>query len=415
MGKTRLALHVAADLIDDFDHGVFFVDLSALRDPDLVASLIAATLRCAAGGQPALARCAAGLSAREADAAGAGQLRAGAGGAPLVAELLQAAPRLKVLATSRERAALCGGARAMRCRRWRRPTCGACRRWPTWRGYEAVALFVRAGAVGAAGVCADGGRRGPAVARDLLAAGRAAAGDRAGGGAQPQHGAARDAGADWRSRLQFLTVGPRDLPARQQTLRSTIGWSYALLDGGRAARVPPAGRVCRRVDGRAAAGRLRGGTWRQELPVAGREEPDPAAWSRRTAGALPHAGDGARLCAGAVGGRAGRQRRCGRRTPATSWPMPRMLSRSCTGQIRSSGWIAWRPSTTTCALRWSGPGITARRRPACAWRRPCGCSGSGATTGRRRGRWLPVAAGPARRGWADTAARQSPRLRQPGG
>ena len=44
IGKTRLALHVADDLQDEFAHGVAFVPLAGVRDPDLVASNIAQSL-----------------------------------------------------------------------------------------------------------------------------------------------------------------------------------------------------------------------------------------------------------------------------------------------------------------------------------------------------------------------------------
>src|SRR5829696_1412568 len=44
MGKTRFAVEIAAELVEDFRDGVWFVDLSAVRDPELVLPTIAAML-----------------------------------------------------------------------------------------------------------------------------------------------------------------------------------------------------------------------------------------------------------------------------------------------------------------------------------------------------------------------------------
>jgi tetratricopeptide (TPR) repeat protein len=100
-GKTRLALQVAAEVLGTFRDGVYLVSLAPIRDPDLVIESIAATLGVREGGDlslPALLK----RHLREKhlllvldnfehilDAA------------PLVAELLGAAPHLKVLVTSR--------------------------------------------------------------------------------------------------------------------------------------------------------------------------------------------------------------------------------------------------------------------------------------------------------------------------
>ena len=39
-GKTRLSLQVAAELLDQFDHGVWFIELAPLTDPDLIPQTI---------------------------------------------------------------------------------------------------------------------------------------------------------------------------------------------------------------------------------------------------------------------------------------------------------------------------------------------------------------------------------------
>lgn len=56
IGKTRLSLQVAAELLDAFSDGVYFVDLAPIREPALVISQIATTLGVKeAGSQPLLA------------------------------------------------------------------------------------------------------------------------------------------------------------------------------------------------------------------------------------------------------------------------------------------------------------------------------------------------------------------------
>src|SRR5262249_27643970 len=44
IGKTRLSLQVAADSVDQFPDGVYFIALSAVRDPDVIPSAIIQSL-----------------------------------------------------------------------------------------------------------------------------------------------------------------------------------------------------------------------------------------------------------------------------------------------------------------------------------------------------------------------------------
>ena len=43
-GKTRLSLQIAADLLDQFRDGVWFVELASVGDPDLVPQTISSCL-----------------------------------------------------------------------------------------------------------------------------------------------------------------------------------------------------------------------------------------------------------------------------------------------------------------------------------------------------------------------------------
>ena len=101
IGKTRLALRVAADLGPDFADGAHFVPPASVLDPALVASTVARVLGLQeAGDRPAEIALEADL--READLLLVlDRFERGLAAGPVVPALLTICPRLKVLATSR--------------------------------------------------------------------------------------------------------------------------------------------------------------------------------------------------------------------------------------------------------------------------------------------------------------------------
>jgi predicted ATPase len=225
-GKTRLALEVAAELLEDFSDGVFFVPLAPLRDPELVPSAIAATLGIREeGDQPHWERLRHALVTKQLLLV-LDNVEHLVEAAPAVGELLGACPGLKVLATSRRPLHL----RA----EWEYPVpplgLPPCKPPPPVEQliqYEAVRLFIDRAQAVKSGFTVNN-ENASAVAEIChrldglpLAIELAAARVRI---LPPATLLAR-----LEQRLPLLTGGPRDAPARQQTLRGAIAWSYDLL------------------------------------------------------------------------------------------------------------------------------------------------------------------------------------------
>src|SRR5262249_3459930 len=102
IGKTRLALALAAESVAAFPHGAWFVDLAALGDASLVAPTIAQVLGMrGVGARPARAGLAESLRPRRLLLVldNFEQVLAAAGD---IAELLASCPDLKIVVTSRE-------------------------------------------------------------------------------------------------------------------------------------------------------------------------------------------------------------------------------------------------------------------------------------------------------------------------
>ncbi|MDQ2807762.1 MAG: tetratricopeptide repeat protein [Chloroflexota bacterium] len=225
-GKTRLALQVAGSWADESPDDVWFVPLTALTDPALVLPAVAAALGVRESGGLSLAEA---LAAYLCDRAGLlllDNFEQVLGAAPAVGALLAACPRLKVLATSR--AALhIHGEQEFPVPPLGLPDAVTAAGLPAES--DAVRLFVaRATAVrpdfaltvetapAIAAICAR--LDGLPLAIELAAA-----------RSKVLPPAALLARLTDSPALPLLTGGARDLPARQQTLRGAIAWSYALL------------------------------------------------------------------------------------------------------------------------------------------------------------------------------------------
>src|SRR6266699_164416 len=227
VGKTRLGLEVAAELLDDYPDGVCFVPLATISDPELVVPTIAQVLGIKeAGEQPVANLLQASLQDKRLLLL-LDNFEQVTAAAPRLADLLTTCPQLKILVTSRAVLHI-RGEHEFPVPPLALPDLTHLPGSESLSQYAAVAFFLH---------CAQAVRPDfqltPANTRTIaeicvrldglplaieLAAPRIKL-------LSPQALLTRLG-----HRLQVLTSGAQDAPVRQQTLRNTLAWSYDLLD-----------------------------------------------------------------------------------------------------------------------------------------------------------------------------------------
>jgi predicted ATPase/class 3 adenylate cyclase len=228
IGKTRFSLQLAADVVQDFHDGVFFVPLSAVNDPALVASAVVNVLGVSvSGSRMPLEVAREHLRDRSVLLVLDNYEQLLPDGASVVSELLHAGPRVKIVVSSRAVLRVYGE-QEVPVQPLRLPDLHALPSLAALSQFEAVKLFIeRAVAVkpdfqvtndnapAVAGICerVDG----LPLAIELAAA-------------RVKLFAPQALLARLEKSLQVLGAGSRDLPGRQQTLAGAIAWSYDLLD-----------------------------------------------------------------------------------------------------------------------------------------------------------------------------------------
>jgi predicted ATPase len=228
IGKTRLAVQLASRLAEQFSGGTYFVSLSSLSDPGLLASVIVQALGTReAGTQSPMEVLKANLrrSGRSPKLLLLDNFEHLIEGVPTVVELLSVASKLKVLVTSRSALHVYGENEfpvpPLALPEQSVSTVEVLSQSP------AVALFVQRAvaakpdfqltpenATAVAEICAR--LDGLPLAIELAAA-------------RVKVLSPTAMRTRLSSRLQLLTGGARDMPQRHQTLRAAMDWSYDLL------------------------------------------------------------------------------------------------------------------------------------------------------------------------------------------
>ena len=223
-GKTRLALHAARELIGEYPDGVFLAALAPITDPLLVPATIVDAVGIRAEGQRDIRDALLDHLRNRETLIVLDNFEQVLGASPVVVDLLEASSRLRILVTTREPLHVAGEQEypvaPLGLPEGSTPDVVA--------RSEAVTLFVeRASAVDPAFELTDANAEtvgelcsrldGLPLAIEL-AASRVKMLPPSAILQRLEH------------RLELLTGGPVDMPARQRTLREAIAWSHDLLD-----------------------------------------------------------------------------------------------------------------------------------------------------------------------------------------
>jgi predicted ATPase len=226
-GKTRLAIQLAAELLDGSGDGVWLVELAPVSDEDAVASTILDVLRMATRpGQSPLDILVTGLASRQALIVLDNCEHLIGACAKVADAILRYCPEIRLLATSREPLGIAGET-IYRVPSMSLPGEDGDTGEAGLSGSDAVALFAERAAAQGVGLVLDRASA-PLVARICrrldgmplaieLAASRLRALSLA------------DLNDRLDQRFRLLTGGSRNVLPRQQTLLATVDWSYSLL------------------------------------------------------------------------------------------------------------------------------------------------------------------------------------------